>query len=322
MHSLLLTEHSGSVRSEINFNNEKFSMEMIILKGGRIMKRWKKTLTTLGVVGLSALLLFVFPTSSVYAKDSGRPTHHVNCAFGQNIQNAVDKADDGSIISVSGSCTEHVNINKNRIWLKGTPGASISVPEGYHQAVGVGGSLVKISDFGNIEGDIQEGWIDGIAVYTSGSAKILNNVIASPNLHGIDVGFSGSAVIEKNLITGSLHTGIHITGASSARIRDNFIINNSGFGIGLYRLGSAEISGNTISGNGSSGIDVSSNSSIILPDWWGKENIIEDNDEYGVICGTSGAITIQIDPDFKGGNGKDNFYTMTGCDCNGSICPP
>lgn len=75
------------------------------------MKRWKKALTTLGIMGLSALLLFFFSTPQAYAKDSGRPTFDEYCDSGQSIQDAIDKSDDGSTINVYGTCTEKVQIS-------------------------------------------------------------------------------------------------------------------------------------------------------------------------------------------------------------------
>ena len=209
-----------------------------------------------------------------------------------------------TLISVTGTCTESILINKNQITLDGGGTATIQPPSPALPVIRITGNLVTIKNF-TISGGSQ-----GIAVVFGGNATIDNNTIQNAGSIGIVLNQSSSASITNNRIKSSgvgtgTGAGIYLLLKSSATIgfpstvdktpKPNIIEDNER---GIVLLDStAFIANNTIKGNHGDGIRLEYNSSasigIITPvDTLASPNDIENNGGSGIFVWRSSAARI------------------------------
>ena len=184
---------------------------------------------------------------------------------GQTIQAAVDNGAAGDTISVTGNCNENVLVrnDKQRIFIIGSDGATISGPSATAPTLDVRGKAILIQGFA-ITGGLR-----GIHVNRAANAVITNNLIQNTGGQGILIDQLAFAVITGNTIQNNASHGIQVSENSTARIgfnsetdaaaAPNIIQNNSGRGVWVARTSSARVVGNFISGNsnGGDGIQVS-----------------------------------------------------------------
>ena len=247
----------------------------------------------------------------------------VNCSANppESLQSAIDAAQPGDIINVTGTCTAGILIReeKQRIILDGQGAAILQGPNATTNILNIRGKGIVIRNFEMTGGS------NGIWVNRGGSAVIANNNIHDTNSDGIVVTQSSSAVIKSNNIHTNGSNGINITEGSSARIGYEFssdlsaspntiqsnggrgiivtttshagiygntIASNTGDGIGVFRGSSANIASNTIEGN-LDGISVAHNSAIFLGEdstatFFGQPNVTNataaNNTKYGIEC--------------------------------------
>lgn len=246
----------------------------------------------------------------------------------QTIQAAVDSAQPGDTINVSGSCAENILIRneKTRFTLDGqgmttvtgTAGNNVFTVRGkgivikrFNVVGGAVGILVNRSANATLDGnDISAATTDGVVINELSNAVITGNTIHDNQRHGIVVSQSATARIgfnsysdqptSPNVIQNNGGRGIQVIRASSAAIVGNTIRSNGGDGIGVFRLSEADISSNTINSNGASasgsGINVSQNSAIQLGEdnptsTYDMPNITTDNNnQYGIRCTLGGVV--------------------------------
>jgi len=220
------------------------------------------------------LLLFAMVGLFLMVATGGAATFQLVCGQKRTITEALRRLPPGDTLSVSGACSENVQIPEQvlNITLDGQGTATINGPNPSDATILVRGNGITIRNFASITGGET-----GITVTRGAAAIIDNNVIQSTGGNGISVVQSSSARIINNTIQGNPGTGIVVTESSSARIgfnmlddteaSPNLIQNNKEDGIVVTRSSSARIVGNTISGNTENGVlitrvshgDVSSN---------------------------------------------------------------
>jgi parallel beta-helix repeat protein len=244
----------------------------------------------------------------------------VDCP-GQSLQVAVDAAQPGDVIKVSGTCTENVVIppEKQRLTLNGQNVGTLQALSPSNQVLDVKGKGIMIKNFvimgglgvrvergatatiehNNISnaGDKHNG---GITVQSSAFAVITNNNIHDNPGDGILVNDTATVRIgfdrtsdsspSPNTIQNNGGRGITVIRSSNARIVGNTIVSNTGNGILVVRLSQADIAGNTINNNGASGINVGHNAGVQLGEdnpatFFDQPNITTVNNVgYGINC--------------------------------------
>jgi hypothetical protein len=221
---------------------------------------------------------------------------HVDCGKEQSgaLQRAIDRAQAGQTIVVTGTCYENVAIppGKDLITLDGGGSGAIHGPDstvntlqirgprgvtvkgltisGGRVAIDVSRGASAVIDGNTIEGTAR----NGITLGAFASANIINNTIQNNASAGILVtgnafGFIGFAtaddtVASPNVIRNNGTNGISVTLSSSARIAGNAISNNTRHGINVERASQATVSDNDIDANGQHGVFVTDNSVVNL----------------------------------------------------------
>jgi len=250
------------------------------------------------VFGLLSLTVVAPPAGaqSSQASDQSQGWAHVDCDKEQAgaLQRAIDRANPGATIKVSGTCYENVSIppGKDRLTLDGAGTGAIHGSDVTINTLQVRGprgiTIVGLTISGGragidisrgatalIDGNIIEGTArNGITLGSFASANIINNTIQDNASAGILVtgnafGFIGFATADDtaaspNLIRHNGTHGISLTLSSSARIAGNSISNNVRHGINVERASQATVSDNTIDANGQYGIYVTENSVVNL----------------------------------------------------------
>jgi len=239
----------------------------------------------------------------------------VNCgAGGSGLGAAIDSANPGDTVQVTGSCNESITIrnHKQLITIDGGGSASVTGTSGTRFVVRGKGILIQgLTISGGINGIsvergsnavinnniIQNGTGRGIIVQQFAFAVILNNTIQNYGSDGIGVfdtsnarigiNANNDAVASPNTIQNNGDRGINIAKSSSARIYGNIISNNGNDGVGVFKASHADLSSNTINGNGTAfvpgdlggnGVSVAQNSSVQL----GEDNPVNFTDQPNI----------------------------------------
>jgi hypothetical protein len=258
----------------------------------------------------------------------------VNCSAipPQSLQAAVNAAQPGDIIQVTGTCTENVLIQeeKQRLTLDGQNAATLQAATSNMIMLNVRGKGILIKNFTLTGGHgihVERGStavIDhneihdtgdqnnnaAINVVQSSFAVIVNNNIHNNPWDGILVNETSTARIgfdrtydsvpSPNTIQSNGGRGITVTQTAMAWIIGNTIAANTGDGIGVFRGSSANIASNTINGNGGDGVNVSHNSSIFLGEdspvnFFDLPNITTTtNSRYGIECSGGGFVKAHL----------------------------
>lgn len=275
-----------------------------------------RTVATYVIAGLVALPITQFATIG-----AARATNlEVDCAKGESVQEAVDKAEPGDTVRIDGSCTETVTINGANIGLVAGPdGGGIASPDPALNTIQVFGSNVRV------QGLAVTGGRTGILVLRGGSAVIEDNVVSGYAQSGIGVVQNGYGRLSGNTVTGdglptSTQSGIVVTLGGAADLFQNTVSGN-GTGVLLSRNAAADIVGNTITGNTGNGFSVVrastsdfSNDSIL----GNAPNTIEGNGGRGIFCVHNSMVGFGAPQDFGIGNTLGNFLAVGGCFASGS----
>jgi parallel beta-helix repeat protein len=239
---------------------------------------------------------FVFATIGTFlmVASSGAETYQFVCGQQRTISGAVQRLEPGDTLSVSGACSENVQIPEqvSNITLDGQGTATINGPNASSSTITVRGDGITIRNFASISGGetgitvtrgaaalidsnvIQNTGTNGIVVTQSSSARIINNTIQGNPQEGILINESSSARIgfnlpddvqpSPNLIQNNKENGVLVARSSNARIVGNIISGNTGHGVLVHRVSHGDISSNTIDGNGGDGVFVFRNSGVNL----------------------------------------------------------
>jgi hypothetical protein len=185
----------------------------------------------------------------------------VNCgAGGSGVGTAVQSANPGDTVQVTGTCNESVLVRneKQRVTIDG--GGTATINGGSSTAIIVRGKGILIQGF------TISGGSNGISVERGSNAAINNNTIQNATSRGIVVNQFAFAIITNNTIQNNGSDGIGVFDTSHARIgfnqisdpaaSPNTIQNNGDRGVNVSKTSSARIYGNTIQNNGSDGVGV------------------------------------------------------------------
>ncbi len=224
-------------------------------------------LSMLGFVALFASALITAPASTVHAQ--AFPSFSCD-APGANLQTMIDHAADGATIFFGGNCDDGPYIiSRKNINLRGfSSGGTLSAPEGF-AVVALFFAHARLSRL-EINGT---GAFNGIEV-TGSTLETDDVLVRDSTAVGIQLRNNSTAFIFNSLIEDSGNVGIAVTDSSSADIGTT----------GPEE--SQSITGNVW------GVLVDANSSITL-----RKNFIYNNDT-GVVCGPSGALTVAEVQDF------------------------
>jgi parallel beta-helix repeat protein len=258
-----------------------------------------------------------------YSLPSQAATINVACP-GQSLQAAVDGAQPGDTIQVSGTCTENIVVRNEKQRLAISGFATINGPDASLPTINVRGKGILI------QGLVITGGKSGVHVNRGSNAVIHSNTIDSSD-YGIQLDQQSFAVVTNNTISGNVYgvfvdesstvrvgynletdtsaspnniisnsVGIVIKGNSNAKIAGNTISGNSLLGIAIVEQSHAVIGGNNIGNNGFNGIEANLNSSADLaaPALAGGPSFLStvnnsnagNNGSFGVACGNGGYV--------------------------------
>jgi len=244
------------------------------------------------ICGLVALQFLLF-----FQPSSGNAQADVTCTgIGTPLQTAIDAANPGDTITVTGPCNENVVIGPGKIGLtlEGINPATIDGLLDTSPTIASLGREITITGFTITGGQ------DGILVYRGGTATIDGNTIQNTARFGINVAENSNANIINNIIQTNPGGGISVYDNSSARIgvlllsdtvaRFNTIQGNGGSGIFVARSSTAMIVGNTIKDNAEDGVRVVRSSQADISD-----NIINGNALNGILVSQNSGVNLGND---------------------------
>ncbi len=246
-----------------------------------------------------------------------------------SLQAAVEIAQPGDFVMVSGTCNENVLIRNDtqRIAIQANGSATLNGPSSSEPTLNVRGKSVVIQGFTITGGSrgvqvnrnsnavitdntIQATGGDGVIVDELAFAVIKNNVIQNNPGNGILVSENAVARIgflhpedtaaSPNTINNNGGRGIMVSRSSSARIIGNTISNNTSDGILVTRNAQADIASNAIDANGGSAVNVSENGSVIMGEpsptnFFQQPNTTTSNNAgYGIRCDQGGAVRVVL----------------------------
>jgi nitrous oxidase accessory protein NosD len=244
-----------------------------------------------------------------------------NCTgTGTPVQNAVNAAQPGDVVAVSGDCVESVLVRneKQRVVIDGGGSATVTAPPGGNPAFNVRGKGIAVRNFANIEAN------GNYVIHVNrGSNAVIhnNNTIQGPSGSiGVRVDQLAFAIITGNTISGN-NTSIWVAEQSSARIgydtfgtplpntlqpygygvivgdhstamiQYNTIRDGLAHGVSVERASYAGIYSNDISGNGNGGVQVYGGSGVTLS----GNTSTTSNGSYGLLCRVGGYVSGSLD---------------------------
>lgn len=262
--------------------------------------------------------------SLLYSLPSEAGTISVACP-GQSLQAAVDAAQPGDIIQLSGGCSENILIRneKQRITIVGVGFLNgINAPDHTLPAINVRGKGILIQKL------VITGGRSGVHVNRGSNAVIDHNLIDTNTESGVRVDQQSFAVITNSTISNN-STGIFVDQSSSVRVgynldtdsspSPNTIQNNNLDGILVQGASDARIAGNTITSNLNAGIYISNNANAVI----GGNNI--GLNLNGVVAANRGSVQLGFGeaPSFLGppnnSNAGSNNNFGVGCTAGGSL---
>jgi hypothetical protein len=200
-------------------------------------------------------------------RDRDRSTT-VDCAAGETVARALRHGDERKSLTilVSGTCSEHVVINRSDIKLApATAGGTISGPDPAIDVIRVTGSRVTI------DGITVTGGRNGVTADGAAGLIVQNALVQNTGRNGITYAHGASGIVDGATVTGNARDGVAIDAAQGTVINSQ-ISQNARFGVGAFNGGSARIGidnfnnagGNVISANASNGIHVVFGSTALI----------------------------------------------------------
>ncbi|VVB68258.1 Periplasmic copper-binding protein (NosD) [uncultured archaeon] len=180
---------------------------------------------------------------------------HLTVRPGESIQDAIDRAGEGSTIEVqSGTYRENVDVTKSLI-LRGVGNPVVEASDN-HSAILLSADEVVLDGFTVTNAGVVGSVIGGIEAHSSGN--IIRNNIANKDDHGILLWHSSDNIITGNTVTGNAERGIYLLNECNRNnISDNTVSSNDGDGIYIWNSTNNKVVGNTIHYNNNYGISIS-----------------------------------------------------------------
>ena len=234
----------------------------------------------------------------------------VFCNQGHSLQDAIDRATEGALIDVFGTCNEAVVVQTGGLRIFGGA-ATLNPPAGSTGISVEFADNVRIHNFEIIGGGI------GIQILRGSSVLVINNTIRESTDVGLQIASGSYGEINGNFFhsTSGNFAQIQVTGSSSARLNNNIITSSSGTGGGIEAAWASSVTArfNDISGT-ARGIRVRQNAHLFL----GSSNTVPT-----IFCGFSGSLRVDTAQTITGGAGAVNLDPH--CDltvATGVIFPP
>jgi nitrous oxidase accessory protein NosD len=233
----------------------------------------------------------VLVSALLFASSAESATITVNCP-GQNLQAAINSANSGDTIKVTGTCTENVSVTK-MLTLDGQGSAILTAASGTVIFLSPNSVLKRFTVRGGqvavgVHHVRQPAWIqnniielaDGDGIFLVNSyAIITGNTIRRNDVSGVHAASNSTAIVEDNLIVNN-GNGVIVDTSSDGGIANNSIKISAANGVTVKQVSFARIAGNVINDNGASGILVTGNSSVGLD----PNSSSVSNGGYGLRC--------------------------------------
>ena len=217
----------------------------------------------------------------------------VFCDQGHSLQDALDRATEGALVDVWGTCNEAVVIETDGIRISAISGQTTNInPPAGSVAFTVHADNVEISNL-NITGGTS-----AVLITKGSSATITNNQIRDYTGDGIFIQESSSGSIHDNFLSSNIvnRSAIFVVGTAGARIDDNTIGASSASGILIAATSTALVGCNDISVFHPffAGIHVTQTAQLSLG---ACANIISNSDPLGraIFCSQNSSIFVEVD---------------------------
>lgn len=214
-----------------------------------------------GAIFLSSFMALGLIAKPGEASAEDKPTvRGVDCAKGQSVQRAIDKAPGSSplVVIIDGTCTENVRIFRDRVELRGHADGGRIVGSNQDETLFIkGASNISIVSL-TITGDNT-----GVNTHASDVA-ILNSSIDDNALRGIEAEDNSYVMVEDSSISDNGELGIELT--QSVLDLSGFVAirNNGSEGITAKQTSAVDVEGSpvTVEDNGDAGIRLAGNSNL------------------------------------------------------------
>jgi hypothetical protein len=186
----------------------------------------------------------------------------VDCTKGDTIANALNSADEGDTIKITGTCHETVTVFEDGLTLDGQGTAVIDGGGGTQPVIDIVGARGV-----TIKGLTVQNGLHGIRA-RGGAAVVLTNVKAQDNTEeGISIEENSTARLTDCTVLYSSDNGIQVVGASHAFFQGSIVSNDNGDdGIFLFNSANANFNGATVqtNNNGDAGLNITTGSSAVF----------------------------------------------------------
>lgn len=220
----------------------------------------------------------------------------VDCTSGGSLSQALATA--ATQITVRGTCSESVNVNRDDVTLLGEPGATISGPDATVNTINVRGNRVTI------DGLTVTGGRNGITGLGAANLTLRNCTVQSTGRNGISYANGSNGTIDRCTVQSNARDGIAVDGAQATITNSTVMNNRNGILVvngGTSRIGISdrfEPGANTISQNGATGVSVSQGGSATI-----AMNTISGNGTNATSPGRSGiGLFLSATASIAGGN--------------------
>ena len=177
----------------------------------------RKVSVKIGVAAVFAVALFALSISQASADSAD--VEEVKCDDGDRIQEAIDDAEDGDTIVVSGTCTEIVTITTNGITVIGGSG---TLNGGFI----VDGARRVVIDNLTIDGGCAEPCqfdantrLDGVRAQNNAHVTVRNSTIENHTRSAVNIRSTSSGLVEGNTISNNADYGVIVNLGSFALLR-------------------------------------------------------------------------------------------------------
>ncbi len=235
------------------------------------------------------------------------PATTVNCdSPGQSLQQAIDTANTGSVLSIRGNCDDGpFDIRRKNLSLIADGPATLSSPAGKCCVVGIGdgssvlihgltidaagtntGMLLDSSPVELREVTVKNAGNAGIRAGFNTKIEIRDSDISDNGRVGVFVAENSSAFLVGNTIQRNVGSGVEVVFNGSGIFEHN-LITDSQNGILLTRMSSLLLVGNTIENNSIRGLWVGSQYGYLSTFGSGAQNTVQNNG-VDVVCDARG----------------------------------
>ena len=253
--------------------------------------------------GVLRIAMGITMLALLLAGSANAATITVNASGGgdySRIQDAIDNANNGDTILVSGGATttltyyENVNVNK-QLNLRGISNPVVDAG-GSGSAITLAANGISLEGF-TVTGSGYYAYTEaGIKVTSSNNTLIGNNVYSNNN-DGISLGYSSNNAMSNNTASNNNRCGILLGGSSNNTLTGNSASNNKGSGIHMYDSSKNKLKGNNASNN-QEGISLSLSNNNIL-----TGNNASNNNSEGIFLWDSNNNTLSRNNASNNGKG-------------------